>query len=145
MACPCPIMVKCGSLEKIVVSECPCGSNRVKIPQVSCWTVRDCVCNEAIREQLTIANILDFEKYRRLWKGQRIIDYQWTPQYNTVQTSGRTISWETWMKVIWSAVISEQAPVILKDDNDSSGNDDNDNLVAGISPDFCFAKICCLQ
>jgi hypothetical protein len=43
------------------------------------------VCNETIIEQLTIANIVDFEKYRRLWEGQRIIDYQRTIQYSTVQ------------------------------------------------------------
>lgn len=63
----------------------------LKIPQVSCWTVRDFVCNEAIREQLTIANIVDFEKYRRLWKGQRIRDYQRAIEYNTVQMSGKVI------------------------------------------------------
>jgi hypothetical protein len=42
-------------------------------------------------------------------------------------------------------VISEQALIIQKKDDDSGGNDGNGNLVTGINPDFCFAKICDLQ
>jgi hypothetical protein len=49
------------------------------------------------------------------------------------------------MKVIRSAVISERALIIQKNDDDSGGSDGSDNLVAGINPDFCFAKICVLQ
>jgi hypothetical protein len=36
-------------------------------------------------------------------------------------------------------VISEQVLIIQKKDDDSGGNDGNDNLVAGINPDFCMA------
>jgi hypothetical protein len=36
---------------------------------ISCWTLRDHVCSVIVREGLAVANIIDFEKYRRQWKG----------------------------------------------------------------------------